>query len=264
MGQIPASVTSGMHTVLAVAFDRQNKSHDLFARFITGGATTVTPAVPTTVPAVTLPAPSTDVPAATVATVPITTTTTTAVPNGADCVVAAGTQQQDLVGDPQPIPPHTPGQRKKVEWDISQLAPQYVQDVKNGAAEWSKSPCIDGSVVTSCDSDVYCVPVQDVSTNPEGDMSQTSGGATMAPAASTAVNQTDGTALHIQIYDDIMGLMPSWTMGTAITHEMGHSIGLQHRQTTSDLMSPVEDPNNPLNPSPDPIDFSNLLAIYGQ
>lgn len=47
-----------------------------------------------------------------------------------------------------------------------------------------------------------------------------------------------------------------------VVHEMGHAIGLDHRLAPTDVMNSVTD--DATNPTPDAVDFSNLVASYGQ
>ncbi|WP_345151063.1 matrixin family metalloprotease [Arthrobacter ginkgonis] len=169
------------------------------------------------------------------------------------CVAAAGATVQDIDPEDSPVPPWNKpaGQELMVEFSTSQLSARYAGFVSEAAAIWSESPCLNAVAVQACSTGSNCVLLQEDasrSRNTDGEMEWEDSGDYMESATITLFTRpldraTDNGAL------------------ATIVHEMGHALGLDHRLARTDVMNSVTD--NTTNPTPDAVNFSNLVAIYG-
>jgi hypothetical protein len=169
------------------------------------------------------------------------------------CVAAAGAAVQDIDPEDSPVPPwNKPAEQELVvEFATGQLSARYAGFVAEAAAIWSESPCLNAVAVHVCSTGSNCVLLAEDdsrSRNTDGEMEWEDSGDYMGSATITLYTRpldraTDNGAL------------------ATIVHEMGHALGLDHRLARSDVMHSVTD--NTTNPTPDAVNFSNLVAIYG-
>lgn len=169
------------------------------------------------------------------------------------CVAPAGATVQDIDPDDSPVKPwqKPDGSELVVEYETGQLSARYAGMVADAAAIWSESPCLNAVAVQTCSSGANCVVVTESderSRNTDGETDWKGDGEYMESSTVTLYTQPLGRTTD------------NGTLAT-IVHEMGHTIGLDHRLERSDLMNAVTDDNT--NPLPDAVDFSNLVVIYG-
>jgi hypothetical protein len=139
-----------------------------------------------------------------------------------------------------------------VEFATGQLSARYAGFVAEAAAIWSESPCLNAVAVQACSTGSNCVVLAEDasrSRNTDGEMEWEDSGDYMGSATITLYTRpldraTDNGAL------------------ATVVHEMGHALGLDHRLARTDVMHSVTD--NSTNPTPDDVNFSNLVAIYGR
>ena len=168
-------------------------------------------------------------------------------------MAAAGASVQDIDPEDSPVPPWNKPARQElvVEFATGQLSARYAGFVAEATASRSESPCLNAVAVQVCSSGSNCVAfAEDASRsrNTDGEMEWEDSGDYVESATITLYTRpldraTDNGAL------------------ATIVHEMGHALGLDHRLARSDVMNSVTD--NTTNPTPDAVNFSNLVAIYG-
>lgn len=169
------------------------------------------------------------------------------------CVASAGATVRDIDPDDSPVKPwqKPAGAELVVEFETGPLSARYAGMVAEAAAIWSESPCLNAVVVQTCSSGTNCVVVTEDggrSRNTDGEMDWVGDGDYME--SSTVVLYTQ----------PLERTTDNGTLAT-IVHEMGHTLGLDHRLERSDVMNAVT--GDATNPMPDAVDFANLVAIYG-
>jgi hypothetical protein len=177
-------------------------------------------------------------------------------PYGDRCVAEPGAEQEDVDTDDSPESPwsHVPGQGITVYFATGDLPSRYAVLVEKGAAIWSRSPCVQALAVEECPEDVSCsAVVPEVREGRRG-------------------NYTDGKsegvdrggvrfANTITLYTNVLdGESDNGALATVV-HEMGHALGLRHRNDQDSVMN--EKTGDHTDPVPDEIDFANLVVIYG-
>jgi hypothetical protein len=65
----------------------------------------------------------------------------------------------------------------------------------------------------------------------------------------------------ITLYTQPLGRAADNGALATVAHEMGHTLGLDHRLERSSVMNSIT--TDATDPVPDAVDFANLLAIYG-
>nr|WP_240974872.1 matrixin family metalloprotease [Arthrobacter sp. SF27] len=169
------------------------------------------------------------------------------------CVAEAGADVRDVDPEDSPVKPwqKPTGAELVVEFETGQLSVRYARLVTEAATIWSESPCLKAVTAQSCTAGANCVAIVEDgsrSRGSDGEMRWEENGDYMESATITLYTQpldraTDNGAL------------------ATVVHEMGHTLGLDHRLERSDVMNSVTGDNT--NPVPDAIDFANLVAIYG-
>lgn len=162
-----------------------------------------------------------------------------------ECVVPAGMTallDQDTSDSQLPWKRTGPG-KVVITFETKGVPAEWVTEMQRGVDVWNKSACLDTKLVPACQANTNCVPV--VVGDGGGDSgnfnAQESGGFT--------------TGGDIQLDQSLTG-----KVRTNVTiHEMGHAVGLVHRQTENVLMH--ADDNEVI--AADETDYKNLLFLYG-
>lgn len=128
------------------------------------------------------------------------------------------------------------------------VTPEYREYLDQGAAVWNRSPCLDVNVVDRCPDGVNCVTV-----------SLTRGDD--ADGHFDAVERGDFTVGgHIDLFYEELDRSGDGAKLNVTIHEMGHAVGLRHRETERVLMN--GDTYTDIF-DPDETDYYNLLVLYG-
>lgn len=175
-------------------------------------------------------------------------------PTGGACVAAAGAEQQDV--DPEDTPevpwPHVPGERVVVHFATGGLPARYADLVGQAAAIWARSPCVEPVVVDACPPESNCSTV----------VARERGGGRDTDGESDSddrggVRRSNTITLYTGLLDEASD---NGALATTV-HEMGHALGLVHRNDRDSVMNAETDDST--DPVPDAIDFENLVVIYG-
>ena len=170
------------------------------------------------------------------------------------CVAPPGAEQQDV--DPDDTPeapwPHVPGEGVVVHFAVGGLPARYAGLVEEAAGIWGRSPCVDAVVVDACRAESNCSTVvarersEDDDTDGESDSDDRGG-----------VRRSNTITLYTGLLDDASD---NGALATTV-HEMGHALGLVHRNDPDSVMN--AETGDATDPVPDEIDFANLVVIYG-
>jgi hypothetical protein len=170
------------------------------------------------------------------------------------CAVPAGMAQVDLDRADSAEKPwrRVGGEEVTIYFSTQGLSDRYAHLVKEAGRIWSDSPCLRAEPVASCPADANCVRIKEQSAsrdrNTDGEFSGRDRG----------VYRRSGT---ITLFTEILDRSTDNGALATIVHEMGHALGLQHRQDSHDVMNATT--TDTTNSIPDPIDFINLAVIYG-
>jgi hypothetical protein len=173
------------------------------------------------------------------------------------CVAELGTEQQDVDTDDNPESPweHVPGQEVTVYFATGDLPSRYSALVEEAAARWSRSPCVEAHAVEECPDGAKCsAVVPETREDRRGDHTD---------AESEGVDRNGVRfANTIRLYTDVLSRASDNGALATVVHEMGHALGLMHRNDPDSVMNAVTGDHT--DPVPDAIDFANLVVIYGQ
>jgi len=163
------------------------------------------------------------------------------------CVAPAGVGLQDQDPSDHQVPWKRNGDTKVViTFETKNLTPDWVAEMQKGVAAWNRSPCLDIRLVKTCQPNKNCVTV---SVAPED---------TVGADGNFAAVESEGFTVggHIDYSSSLTGGVKT----NVAIHEMGHAVGLAHRETEDVLMNgdTYDDVFDP-----DPIDYQNLLVLYG-
>ena len=124
-----------------------------------------------------------------------------------------------------------------------------VWPVKTAAARWSKGNPVEIRYTTKgCPSAVQCVTVR------QPELADPTVGVAVTTAAGADIRSS-----HITLDTTFGRKNSSARRQNVVCHEMGHSLGLEHRTQTSSCMNPyVTDERHP-----DKTDIKNLKTMYG-
>jgi len=125
---------------------------------------------------------------------------------------------------------------------------EYRSYLDEGAAAWNRSPCLDVRIVDACPEEGNCVTV---SLTPGDD------------ADGNFDSIEDGSFTiggHIDLFHEELDKLGDGAKLNVTIHEMGHAVGLRHRETERVLMN--GDTYTDIF-DPDETDFYNLRLLYG-
>lgn len=170
------------------------------------------------------------------------------------CAASPGTTQRDV--DPQDTPeapwPGPPGEPVVVTFTIGQLPPRYARLVQEAAQIWSRGSCVDAVTAASCPDRGNCSTVR-VRDRAQDD--DTDGESESVDRGGVRISNT------ITLYTDLLEAASDNGALATVVHEMGHALGLVHRNDPTSVMNAETDDDT--DPVPDEIDFANLVAVYG-
>lgn len=175
-------------------------------------------------------------------------------PGAGACVAPAGAEQQDVDPDDSPEArwPRDPGERVVVHFAVGGLTSRYADLVGEAAAIWARSPCVEPVVVDTCPADSHCSTVV---TRKRGEDRDTDGDSESDDRRGVRRSNT------ITLYTALLDKSSDNGVLATIVHEMGHALGLMHRNDPDSVMN--AETGDSTDPVPDAIDFANLVAVYG-
>lgn len=164
-----------------------------------------------------------------------------------------GLQDVDPEDTPEkPWPRPADGAEVTVYFETGGLSGRYERLVREAAAIWSVSPCIQAVAVEECKRGGNCVSVEEEeSSRDRGTDGEFSG-------KGAREYRTGGT---ITLYTEPLDRSSDNGALATVVHEMGHAFGLVHRTDRDALMNATTDDET--NPVPDAVDFANLAVLYG-
>jgi Matrixin len=167
--------------------------------------------------------------------------------NAGTCVAPAGAALQDQDPSDHQVPWERNGAAKVViTFETKNVTPDWVAEMQKGVAAWNRSPCLDTKLVESCQPNRNCVTV---SVSPESTID-----------GDGNFDAVESRGFTVGGHIDYSSSLTGGTKTNVAIHEMGHAVGLAHRETEDVLMN--EDSYDDVF-DPDPIDYQNLLVLYG-
>lgn len=172
------------------------------------------------------------------------------------CVAEPGAELRDVDADDAPEArwEHVPGQEVVVHFATGELPSRYSDLVREGAAIWSRSPCIEAVAVPACPRGARCSAVV-AETRESGRGGGTDGESEGVDRGGVRFANT------IRLYPDVLDKASDNGALATVVHEMGHALGLVHRNDPDSVMNAVTGDHT--DPVPDGIDFTNLAVLYG-
>ena len=149
---------------------------------------------------------------------------------------------------------HVPGQEVVVHFATEDLPSRYSALVEEGAAIWSRSPCIEAIAVAECPRGARCSAIV-ADTREDGRGHRTDGESEGVDRGGVRFANT------IRLYPDVLDRASDNGALATVVHEMGHALGLVHRNDRDSVMNAVTGDHT--DPVPDAVDFANLVVLYG-
>jgi hypothetical protein len=163
------------------------------------------------------------------------------------CVAPAGAALQDQDPSDHQAPWERHGAAKvAITFEIKNVTPDWIAEMEKGVAAWNRSPCLDIKLVKTCQPNRNCVTV---GVAPESVID-----------GDGNFDAVESRGFTVGGHIDYSGSLTDGEKTNVVIHEMGHAVGLAHRETEDVLMNEgtYEDIFDP-----DPIDYQNLLVLYG-
>ena len=175
-------------------------------------------------------------------------------PDAGACVSPPGAEQQDVDRDDSPETPwpNVAGERVVVHVAVGALPARYAGLVGQAAAIWARSPCVELVVGAACPAGSNCSTVVARERGEDDDTD-----------AESVSDDRDGVrrSNRITLYTGLLHDASDNGALATIVHEMGHTLGLVHRNDPDSVMNAHTDDST--DPVPDAIDFANLVVVYG-
>jgi hypothetical protein len=133
-----------------------------------------------------------------------------------------------------------------ITFETKNVTPDWVAEMQKGVTAWNRSKCLDTKLVQSCQPNSNCVTV--------------SGAPESIVEADGNFDAVESRGFTIGGHIDYSSSLTGGAKTNVVIHEMGHAVGLAHRETEDVLMN--EDTYDDVF-DPDPIDYQNLLVLYG-
>jgi Matrixin len=178
------------------------------------------------------------------------------IPIADHCIAEPGAKQRDVDTDdsPETAWEHVPGQEVSIYFATGELPSRYAAFVEEGAALWSRSPCVEALAVAECPDGANCSTViAEAREDRRGD--DTEGESEGVDRGGVRLANT------IRLYTDVLDAESDNGALATVVHEMGHALGLVHRNDPDSVMNAVTDDDT--DPRPDAADFANLVVLYG-
>lgn len=135
-----------------------------------------------------------------------------------------------------------------IYFESNTVTEEYRTYLDQGAVVWNRSPCLDVRIVDLCPDGANCITV-----------SLTAGDD--ADGNFDSIENRDFTVGgHIDLFYEELDKLGDGAKLNVTIHEMGHAVGLRHRQTQRVLMN--GDTYTDIF-DPDETDYYNLLVLYG-
>jgi matrixin len=139
----------------------------------------------------------------------------------------------------------------RVYFEADGLSPRYARLLAEAASIWARSPCVEALVVDRCPAGSNCSTVTarargNGDTDGESDSVDRNG-----------LRRSNTITLYTRLLDTSSD---NGALAT-IVHEMGHALGLVHRNNPKSVMNAETDDDT--YPVPDSVDFANLAHLYG-
>lgn len=130
-----------------------------------------------------------------------------------------------------------------INFETKNLGPDWVAELQKGVAAWNRSPCLETRLVQTCQPNTNCVTVDVGNSEDDGNF-----------------DADESRGFTIGGHIDLQQALTGGERTNVTIHEMGHAVGLGHRETEGVLMN-GDTYDNVFDP--DEIDFQNLLVLYG-
>jgi hypothetical protein len=140
------------------------------------------------------------------------------------CDAPAGAALQDQDPSDHQVPWKRKGATKVViTFETKNVTPDWVAEMQKGVTAWNRSKCLDTKLVQSCQPNSNCVTV---SVAPESIVE-----------ADGNFDAVESRGFTIGGHIDYSSSLTGGAKTNVVIHEMGHAVGLAHRETEDVLMN---------------------------